>query len=378
MTAAATPDILVEATEAVFGRRWAAGVRGPLRVRDGRALRVVFPGVGGGPSGPDFRDAILELDGDLLRGDVEIHLAASGWRAHGHHRDPAYGGVVLHVVSVDDTGRTATPHNSGRQIAVLVLAAERTAPSAAFPAGFTPPCALRVAQGLPVAEALARLGLRRLRMKAARVQPMVEGMGPGPALHALLLEYLAAPANRAAFASIAARLPLPALLERAAGAEVHARAIAAELRLVAATVVLRRAGARPLADPVRRLEGAAALIARLWPDGASPDWPSPLAAGCALPNALTVEGVGRAQALELAVNALLPVALASHAWNDQEVERQFDRLPAPGTYGLLQPLRGWLTRDGARPFATAQALQGGLTLHTEYCARGMCGRCPLS
>src|SRR6185295_3329740 len=30
--------------------------------------------------------------------DVEIDLHASGWRGHGHHRNPAYRNVILHVV----------------------------------------------------------------------------------------------------------------------------------------------------------------------------------------------------------------------------------------------------------------------------------------
>ena len=201
--------------ESVVAARWAAGFRAALRLEDGRALKVVFPGVPGGGSGPDFRGAILDAGGDLLRGDVEIHLLASGWRAHGHHLDPAYGGVVLHAVAANDSGALATLHSTGRAIAILVLPVEES--QAAFPPPFTPPCTLAAALGRESGQALERLGLRRLRIKAARAAPLVAAAGPSQALYALALEILGGPPNRAAFASLARRLPLAALLERVEG-----------------------------------------------------------------------------------------------------------------------------------------------------------------
>jgi hypothetical protein len=232
-----------------------------------------------------------------------------------------------------------------------------------------------------VAAALERLGRRRLRLKAARAAPLVASTGPGQALYQLLLETLAGPANRPAFAALARRLPLAALLERAAEAPPAAArplALAAALRGDARLVALRRAGLRPLAAPARRIEVAAALVARLWPAAAPAGWPA-LTPGD-LPAALRVPGAGRAAAIELSVNAVLPVALAAGLWPEAEAEDLYARLPSPGTYGRLRRLEGWL-RGGdaaARPFAGARALQSGLLLHADYCARGACGRCPLS
>ncbi|HEY8694928.1 MAG TPA: DUF2851 family protein, partial [Chloroflexota bacterium] len=107
--------------------RWLAGVwdkqsfeRRQLRTTLGLAFKVVFPGMCTGGAGPDFRDAILALpDGSLLRGDVELHLESSGWRQHGHDRDPAYDRVLLHVVLEDDV----PAHNSrGEPVLTLELA----------------------------------------------------------------------------------------------------------------------------------------------------------------------------------------------------------------------------------------------------------------
>jgi hypothetical protein len=367
------------ASEAELAGRWAAGLRGALRLADGRGLRIVFPGVPGGGSGPDFRGAILDAGGDLLRGDVEIHLLASGWRAHGHHADDAYAGVVLHVVALNDGGGVSTAHASGRAIPLLVV---RAAGQARFPPPFTPPCALLSAQGRDPAAALERLGLRRLRIKAARVAPLVACAGAGQALYQILLETLAGPANRAAFAGIARQLPLAALLERAgrpleALAISRSAALAAELRGAAAGQVLRRAGLRPLAAPGRRLDGAAALFAHLWPKGASPCWPPALvAAGLAAP--LRAPGLGRAALIECRVNAILPVALAAGVASEAAIEAAWLALPSPATYGRLRRLESWLAPGAAKPFTSAARLQGGLLLHADYCTKGMCGRCPLS
>jgi len=368
--AAAPAAAAIDASEAALAARWAAGERRPLRLEDGRALRVIFPGVPGGGAGPDFTGAVLDAGGDILRGDVELHLRASGWAVHGHAADPAYARVVLHAVARNDTGALVTRHASGRAIPVVVIPAP--AGQAAFPPPFTPPCALRIARGEAPAAVLARLGLRRLRMKAARAQPLVAASGPGQALHQLGLEVLGGSANRVPFAALARRLPLAALLERAAGMPDRPLALAAALKGEAAVLVLQRAGLRPMAAPGRRLDAAGALWARLWP-GTEPCWPAALAPNASIA-ALRAPGIGRASAIEFAVNAVLPTALAAGLWSEDEAAAALAALPSPGTYGRLRRLEGWL----ARPFTTAAALQGGLLLHADYCTRGACGRCPLS
>ncbi len=359
--------------EAALAARWFAGLRAPARVEDGRSLRVRFPGVPAPGHGPDARDAVVELDGAELRGDVEFHLRASGWRAHGHHRDPAYARVVLHVVEENDGGALATLHDGGRAIALAVAPRPAVPPPA-----FEPPCAA-CARLAPPDAALERLGLERLREKASRARHWAAARGPAPVLHALALETLGGRRNREAFAAIARRLPLPALLERApaAPAEGRTEALAAALREAARGLPLSRRGLRPAAFPERRLEALAALCARLWPD-ARPVWPEALADPAAAPRALRVPGIGAAAALELTVNAVLPAALGARLWPADEAIARFRALPAPAAYGQLRPLAGWLGGGGRDPFARAAALQGGLRLHDRHCARGGCGACPLS
>ena len=71
---------------------------GDWETRDGVRLRVHAPGLWNRGAGPDFREAVLEFDGEIRVGDVEIHLYREDWWRHGHDIDPTYNNVILHVV----------------------------------------------------------------------------------------------------------------------------------------------------------------------------------------------------------------------------------------------------------------------------------------
>lgn len=68
-----------------------------LRDSEGGRVDVIETGLWNRGDGPDFLDASVCVGGVVCRGDVEIHLRSADWYAHGHHRDPAYNRVVLHV-----------------------------------------------------------------------------------------------------------------------------------------------------------------------------------------------------------------------------------------------------------------------------------------
>ena len=92
----------------------------PLQCDDGSRLRVVYPGRASSAAGPDFRDAVLQREsGEVVRGDVELHLRRRGWEAHGHHTDSGYNGVVLHVVL--HGGDTPITLASGRRVPTAAL-----------------------------------------------------------------------------------------------------------------------------------------------------------------------------------------------------------------------------------------------------------------
>lgn len=48
--------------------------------------------------GPDFQGVRISLNNQILSGDIEIHIRSSDWYFHGHHLNPEYNNVVLHLV----------------------------------------------------------------------------------------------------------------------------------------------------------------------------------------------------------------------------------------------------------------------------------------
>lgn len=89
---------------------------------DGQSVELIDPGLANSNAGPDFFNAKVKIGGTLWVGNVEIHVRASHWRTHGHHRDERYRNVVLHVVGEDD-GRVAD--TDGRVIPQMVLEVPR-------------------------------------------------------------------------------------------------------------------------------------------------------------------------------------------------------------------------------------------------------------
>lgn len=72
------------------------------QLTDGTPLRILHPGLLNTASGPDFFNSRVEIDGQQWAGNIELHLKASDWFRHGHHKDKAYDTVILHVVGESD------------------------------------------------------------------------------------------------------------------------------------------------------------------------------------------------------------------------------------------------------------------------------------
>jgi hypothetical protein len=105
--------------ELAMSAAWHGGLTRSLVTTDGATLEVVYRGNWSHGFGPDFADAMITFDGQLRTGAVEIHRNASDWERHGHHLDPAYNSVILHVVARPDSSRPQSPrrrpvHRAGR------------------------------------------------------------------------------------------------------------------------------------------------------------------------------------------------------------------------------------------------------------------------
>lgn len=192
---------------------------------DGRRVRVVHPGKWNLLGGPDFAGARLRFDeGPEITGDVEVHLHASDWDAHGHARDPAYDRVVLHVVLFPPEARKVTRGAGGREIPVLALlpllhraleefAADEAVELLANRAVGRLPDELGTLPAAELAALLRRHAGARWRQKVRYAQVRIERLGWEEACHHTALEILGYRFNRAPMLRIAGLAPLAAWAE---------------------------------------------------------------------------------------------------------------------------------------------------------------------
>lgn len=184
----------------------------------GDALEIVYPGRPNDDRGADFRDAVITLNGQMLRGDVEIHVRSGSWRDHKHHRDPAYNRVILHVVMWHSRG-AATCLQNGGEVPVLALSRYLKIPLEQY----TRTPSLHPYMSLPCLNAARRININalagfldeagdeRFHLKVARFQKEMEGISAGQSLYRGVMGALGYSRNKLPFLKLADRLPLPVL-----------------------------------------------------------------------------------------------------------------------------------------------------------------------
>ena len=377
----------------------------------GRRVRVLYPGRAGTAAGPDFRDALLEVEGlGLVRGDVELHLRQQDWYAHGHATDPNYNGVVLHAAL------QVSPHTTrlqnGSQAPVISLAdlvADDDAAAGSAPQELWP---ILEQQGWqqPMDDAewghlLDAAGDARFQQKSDWFCRLLTEQSAAQTLYEGLMESLGYRANRQPFLKLAHTAPYAALLQEVTPLPPAERAAALERRLLQLSGLPLPAGqsaagrapagigygrpltaaewhcfrVRPANHPRQRIAGAARLLARFINDAAAPDsLPAALTALVAagppakLTAALTVVAepgqktayIGAARARDIAINVVLPFCHAHSATG----AATSPALTLYHTFGQLQDNE--ITRETAAQLnappkiaATARRQQGLLHLH---------------
>ena len=371
--------------EAQVAGWWRSGALGRVVSLDGAEVQVLYPGRPAPGSGPDFRDAVLITPGgELVRGDVEVHVLQSDWQGHGHHADARYENVVLHLFLRGRNAAEATAVGA-RQVRIdAVPPPAAHAPSRAGERGRPPAAApLQRLLSLPrprLEQALDEAGDRRFLRKASAMMARMRDGDAREVLYGSLLEALGYSRNRGPMLRLARGLPLAkivalagvqsdqlsleALLLGAAGflphqrgpllltpegearaAELSARWRAAGLRPVLGPGEWDRTGIRPPNSPLRRLAGAAAILARCLGEGLQQTLLNLAGAGSAADvcRAFQVEGdafwaahldfhrpafgapalIGAGRAGEMLVNVLLPHLYATaHLAGDAELGRR--------------------------------------------------------
>ena len=247
-----------------------------LRTTDGGSIRVLSPGKWNlSGEGPDFLGAEIEIAGTTVLGDVEIHFRYSDWRAHGHHENPSFERVVLHVILFplsDHENRNPAITLGGIPPPTLVLLpllhesleeyAERDAIRAL--SGTHSEEILSDWLEIAVNERRARLlehGRERWQKKLTHAQKRLSGEDWSEACHQFALEILGYRRNRAPMAAISLSHALSELTVSQVDAKTLFNERAGDWKL---------AGLRPANHPQNRLAQYLDLVKAL------PDWPTRL------------------------------------------------------------------------------------------------------
>ncbi|MEM7036734.1 MAG: DUF2851 family protein, partial [Bacteroidota bacterium] len=188
--------------------------RDALRTISGDPVVILDSGALNHDAGPDFLNARIRMGEEQHIGHVELHLRGQDWYRHGHHHDPGYNPVILHVV-VEATGKPIL-RADGSDVPELALGnrihqEKLQALGQWMVAGSRPACAGLVGE-LPEDWKHAwmnALGMERMRAKIRELSATVSASNGN--FEQVLWEYLAAmlggPVNREAFREIAVRLP---------------------------------------------------------------------------------------------------------------------------------------------------------------------------
>ena len=350
---------------------------GDLRPTDlvtsvGEAVRVVHPGEWNLEAGPDFKDAVLEVGGRRVVGDVEVHIRPSDWTAHLHAGDAAYSNVVAHVTWMCGPPPASLPEGAvticiGAVVAADPMFSPEQIDLAAYPFSRLPgperPCRACIG-GSPelAAMVLSEAGRRRMAVKARRFEAIL-ALRRGEREQVFYEEFMAAlgyKRNAKGFRAVAAAVPCGVL---AAEPDNAASALAA----AGSFVSWSRSGVRPGNSPERRLAAAAELFAHggaLFLADVASFSPEALKS---MMRILTRGGcLGRGRAAAVIANVVLPFAIA-----ERRVDGPPEWLP-PEDVSLPARLTAFriFGRDhspAAHYAGNGLLIQGLVQIHRDFC-----------
>ena len=387
-----------------------------LRTVDGARVQVVFPGRLNGAEGPDFLDASVHVEGmGLLYGDVEVHLQARDWMTHGHHRDPGYNRVVLHVVW--DADSLWTERQDGEHVATVSLkgcfafAGDSGESNPQHPGDCRARGRALGSRGL--GQLLDEAGDERMAAKSARFEGELDGLAPEEVLYRGLIRALGYSRNREPFLELAGLLPWSAIdsLAYSLPDEERPGAITAWLLGVAGLIEegsasvrelwrksplrkemdgsrWRLAGVRPSNHPTRRMRGAGEVLARFTGEGLLEGFERALLLaaqhrdpGLLMELLVAPPFIGRERAREMVVNVVLPFFRA-FADKREGLSRGASALfalapPGPGNRKVKDMAHQLGIGETSAVPLTARREQGLIHLIEGPCRHGWCAGCPI-
>jgi hypothetical protein len=192
----------------------------PMKATDGRDVLIIKTGIQNADAGPDFFNALVNIDGVTLAGNIEIHIKTSDWLRHNHQADPNYDHIILHVVFMNDLD---LPQNKKYNVAILEVAdlIDQSIISTYTKLASTKqalPCHahLKWANDRKFLKWLERMLEERLEEKSMRVENLFSSSGDYvQSFYLLLLRNFGFKVNAVPFEVLARQLPLNILLKHA-------------------------------------------------------------------------------------------------------------------------------------------------------------------
>ena len=368
-----------------------------MATEDGRRFWVIYPGRANPREGPDFHDAIIRTEtGERITGDVELHVKAPDWHAHGHDSDANYNAVILHVV-LSPKGQAQSERQSGLSTPVasmadavhLLVEAAGALPDALADVGH--------ADGSGLNEALDRAGDERFLARSRGFAHELAETSPDQVVYGGLMEALGYASNRKPFRELSQRVPfsllaelrdeplttrllaLEALLVGGSGLLSHVRPPETARRMLA---MIRHLPARPAMPvrrwhlfrvrpanhPVSRAMGAARLIDRYMDTGLAAGLEADaLSADPALLTKRLTAGpfIGKGRARDMTVNAVLPFLHAYGGFKRsprlrRECVRLYQEFPALADNEITREMKRVLSYKAGRVEITGARRQQGL------------------
>lgn len=414
---------------------WFSGALGrTFRTTDGKAVHIVQFGEWNRGAGPDFSQTVVEVDGEPHAGGIELDTTASDWEAHGHGANEAFRDVVLHVSFRPEARRFFTRTNDHREVPQVLIPSSLLADALNRPqqevAIARPGRCVSPLKHLPpgaISRLLDEAAKHRAALKAANFLRIAEAHGRDFALFQATAETLGYRGNSLAMKILTQRAPLSALKSAPEASEailfgtagflspyIHERApddTREYLRALWETwwrlrssyeisgrqsIPWKTHGQRPANHPHRRI-GALATVIGHWQTYrklafARPFQPKPLIdflgglshdfwsrrhTLTSAPSATRIALFGKAQALELLANHLIPLAIHDDGIDFRDYFKL--RSSSPNEKVKRCGLRLFGSSSAAAPWAKRvchhQAL---LQVYHDFCLEDLsdCANCP--
>ena len=186
-----------------------------LHTTKGERIEIVSTGTPNADVGPDFLNAKIRIGGQLWAGNVEMHIKASDWFAHGHERDQAYDSVILHVVYEADM-----PVYNSKSVPIPTVETARAIPAKIlerFRHLQFPKESLACSVFIPEVDNLKRISwlerlyIERMKRKTGEIFRLLQETNNDweGVLYRMLFRYFGMPHNSGIFFAASGRLPFP-------------------------------------------------------------------------------------------------------------------------------------------------------------------------